>query len=512
MKRSNYLTPQQQKWGLFILLTGTLGFNLSMNPDHFNNIARNEVRLHSVDMATTSETAKPAEPAKETARPPGEEKKKSQELLVSGSKGAFKARVFEVENSTFATFEAIGNTEGRTCDLCGAKAIPLSSSIDKLADLNTELLALVNGKGETVRPNATEDKKPAQKKGEVTEIDLEKWAEKCDKASEETKLSCHKDRLIELSKTLKNSPETEGLIRDYFATHLQNDLKKALYGRTIKEMSASNCEGSVVYTSSYGKVGCMTDALDAANEISDEILSGLRAGNSKLVVQALTKMRAGSFSAQVRNSQVLAVEGKNENNMAKFQLGFRGMDPNSQQWILNQMSSNMFDSISQMQGTAAQKSILESLVEKNFANPVNSLLNEMKNFVMNGTPGNPNSSRNLVDFQVPSLADDRGVPPNPQNPNYTPGTPGNVPNSALASRLSAPVRGGGQQPGSVWLPGQHNSFLNNQMPMVPNGRVANQIPAPGFNNNQMMIPGQNNMMIPGQNNQMIPQGRGGFAR
>lgn len=43
-----------QKWGLFVLLAGSLGFNLSMNPDHFNNIARNEGGAGFFDLASKS--------------------------------------------------------------------------------------------------------------------------------------------------------------------------------------------------------------------------------------------------------------------------------------------------------------------------------------------------------------------------------------------------------------------------------------------------------------------------
>ncbi|MGZ5279640.1 MAG: hypothetical protein ACXWC9_06850, partial [Pseudobdellovibrionaceae bacterium] len=47
-----------QKWGLFVLLAGSLGFNLSMNPDHFNNIARNEGGSGVFELA--SDNAAPA--------------------------------------------------------------------------------------------------------------------------------------------------------------------------------------------------------------------------------------------------------------------------------------------------------------------------------------------------------------------------------------------------------------------------------------------------------------------
>ena len=63
MKRFNYKSwaqsPRLQKWGLFGLLAVSLGFNLSMNPEHFNNIARHE-RSEAYQMIDLAQTAAPA--------------------------------------------------------------------------------------------------------------------------------------------------------------------------------------------------------------------------------------------------------------------------------------------------------------------------------------------------------------------------------------------------------------------------------------------------------------------
>lgn len=53
---------QGQKWGLFILLAGSLGFTLSMNPDHFNNIARNEYGMSGVFELAQQATPAPSKP------------------------------------------------------------------------------------------------------------------------------------------------------------------------------------------------------------------------------------------------------------------------------------------------------------------------------------------------------------------------------------------------------------------------------------------------------------------
>jgi hypothetical protein len=59
---------QLQKWGLFLMLAGSLGFTLSMNPDHFNNIARNEGGSGVFELAATAAPAEDAETARENAR------------------------------------------------------------------------------------------------------------------------------------------------------------------------------------------------------------------------------------------------------------------------------------------------------------------------------------------------------------------------------------------------------------------------------------------------------------
>jgi len=430
MKLIPRLPTRHEKWGLTALLIGALGFSLSMNPEHGGSIARHQVNYQTLDLAATS----------------------PHEILVSGKSGSYKATLFEVNNVTFAKFESLSNSEGTLCELCQKKAVPLQASISQLNELNKELLSLVNTTSENQKNTSAQQKNatPA-KKGELTEVDLEQWASKCEKSSEDTKLSCHKDRLIELSKALKNTSETESLMKDYFNMYLQADLKRGLTGRTIKEVSAASCSGQIIYPGAFGRVGCYTEDLQNANEMTEDLMSSMRAGNSRLVVQALTKLRAASFSAQMRNSQTLAIEGRNENNMAKFNLGFRGMDPNSLQWIFQQTHSSMLDSVQSMDGSNRQKSDLELLIQNHYENPVYSLLKDMRLYLSgnNGSLGNnqqPGRTRNLLDYQISSIADERGVPTYGNDPSYTPGYPGsnssivNV-NPALRSRLSAPVRG-----------------------------------------------------------------------
>lgn len=524
MKPFFHLSPRQQKWGLFLVLAGALGFNLSMNPEHFNNIARNE-GFHSMDLAQTADpkakaddkapdkdktpekaadkdkTAENADSKKKTEAavapaakdvPPGEEGKKTFTNRFAGKKGVFRATVYEENEVAYLNFEALGKkVEGQNCELCGFKDTPLNLSIDKTEELSTYIQKIVDGKIDLSKISSTPDEtKRPQKKGEATEVDIAEWAEKCEKASEANQLSCHKSRLIELSKYLKNSSETEHFVTEYYTTYLQASLKKGMNDRSIKEVRAEKCEGSVLYpagrNSGFSRtdfdpdkqmVGCYsTEESDKAVELSTEILSGLRAGNGKGVANLITKLHASSTFTQIASAQQLAREGtqlmneaQKNGDMYTFNLGqvkknvaYQALNPNMQMSLLSDRNSELADAAERMQGTAEQKDLITTLIERSYYQPVGSVLNQMRQYMINGNPANPNQSRNLEDFLIaPGMVVESNVPG--VDPNYNSGNPGNVPATAWASRLQ-PGRGSTLQPpaGSPnWLGARTNLLATN---------------------------------------------------
>jgi hypothetical protein len=532
MKPFFHLSPRQQKWGLFLVLAGALGFNLSMNPEHFNNIARNE-GFHSMDLAQTADpktkpgekkaddkdkkddkaadktadkdkTAEKADSKEKTEAaaaaapankdvPPGEEGKKTFSKRIAGAKGVFRATVYEENEVAYLNFEALGKkVEGQNCELCGFKDTPLNLSIDKTEELTNYIQKVVDGKIDLSKiSSAPDETKRPQKKGEATEVDIAEWAEKCEKASVANQLSCHKSRLIELSKYLKNSSETEHFVTEYFTTYLQASLKKGMNDRSIKEVRAEKCEGSVLYpagrTNSFiskmdfdpdkQMVGCYsTEDSDKAEELATEIMSGLRAGNGKGVASLITKLHTSSTMTQLTYAQQMAREGtqlmnegQKNGDMYAFNLGqvkknvaYQTLNPNMQMSLLSNTNSELMDAAERMQGTADQKDLITTLIERSYYQPVGSVLTQMRQYMINGNPANPNQSRNLEDFLIaPGVAMDTSVPS--VDPNYNSGNPGNVPATAWASRLQ-PGRGSTLQPpaGSPnWLGARTNLLATN---------------------------------------------------
>lgn len=405
MKRYNDQSPRLQKWGLFILLAGSVGFSLSMNPEHYNNIVRNEGPWFSVDLAQE------ADPASETA------KGTKSAATSSGTAEAPKKRSFiqkfdntvcvvDVEQEgSILKGELKTATEAKPCK--HDKKVVVFKKAKNLSDLEAISAEIEDIASAMTGSGSTEEKKVIQKAGEATEVDLEKWAAKCDKVSDSSKLSCHKTRLIELSKYLKNNSDMADKVDEYFRNHLFSEIKSGLQTPTIREMSADRCEGTPVYQSTFNRVGCeSSEALEEANSLSEEIIKGLRATNGKKVVEQLIRARAGSFSAQLRNSQSLAIRGFQDGNRSKFQYGIAGLDPNQQMQLLDMANSGMLDAIRAMPGATAQtKSAYDRVLENAFYSPVSNLIDQLRQATM--APGGTSlETSQLFTMTIPRLGYD----------------------------------------------------------------------------------------------------------
>lgn len=86
MKPFNYKAEQRKKWILTTVLLGSLGFNLSMNPEHFNNIVRNDINSGVFELAATSDEAAKAETDRESARFASAAERKKQEAADAAKK------------------------------------------------------------------------------------------------------------------------------------------------------------------------------------------------------------------------------------------------------------------------------------------------------------------------------------------------------------------------------------------------------------------------------------------
>ena len=444
-----------KKWSLFCVLAGSLGFSLSMNPEHYNNIVRYEKdAFHSIAFASSAEKEQKVSGT-------------SREVLVGTSKGSFKAKVTSIEGSTIVKFEKLGETEGQSCDLCG-KTFSLESDFKDIAALNSELMTIANS--DQKEEKAEDEKKVvAQKKGEATEVDIEEWAAKCEKIKgDSSKLSCHKNRIIELSKYLKNHADNATYINQYFTDYLKSEILAGFTNPTIKTSPfASN---GFNFASDFDDED--SSSLQQSNDLTEEIIRGLQAKNGKQTIEVLVKMRAASFTAQLRHSQNLMIQGINESNPAKFNAGMQGMQPDAQRSILQQSTQSMLDSVSSMSASSSEKSYFAQYISNNMFSPVDNVLNQLKTHILNsqqttGTNGQVQS--NWTTFTIPSLGEQYVVQT----------SPGVVPDTTL----SAMIRNGSQSRGAdiqalvQWGTGQ-GAIANN------NGLV----PLPAPLNSQQQIP------------------------
>ena len=467
-----FKSPRFQKWGLFCLLAVSLGFNLSMNPEHFNNIARYEVGtpLQSYDLAQeqlgdpalrAAPAAAPAPVAAPAAAAPAPRSGKTQVITVYNGTDAYDAKVFEVEGLAFVSFkklrsstEAAVTTPGAQadCEICKIAAMPLTSSIDKIDDIKIELNAILNKKAGTAAAATTTaaantcpmDVVPKAKSGELAEItseQLDACATKCDKASDS--MSCHKNRLVELSKFMKNSAAQASSIQSYFQKFLRTEIKAGFVAPTVREGPYQNCEGVVAYQTRFG-VGCQdTSSLEKSQDLANQLIRELASNNGKSTIEDLTKLAGASFNAQTINAQAIGNRGMQTGNMDQWQYGMYFANPYNLEGMLNTKYGELLDSVYGRTDKNNQQSFADSLA-RNMYNPVSTYLghmqkcgsgpsanvNQMQNQALQGNPRvqnfQPNSGSNYancktyMDFQVPRVDGVTGQGP------YNPGMPGNV--------------------------------------------------------------------------------------
>jgi hypothetical protein len=550
MQPFNRLTSQHQKWSLFCVLMGALGFTVSMNPAHFNQpLARNEVRFQTMDLAQT------AEPAKPVARPPGEEKKiETREVDLLVNKKAYKATVFMIDNTAYAKFKQseAGQTEAQSCDLCRLSPQPISSSLDKLEDLRLELAALARGalaSGQVAAGSAspvTPASKP-QKPGEATEVDIEKWAEKCVKESSDSRdqealkdrMDCHKHRLIELSKFLKNSSETERLLATYFEKYLAKDLQRGLSSRSITEHTGSMqsifmCpdDKSMIYSyrpmmnSSQMRFGCFSESARLeAEELTEDIIKDLRASNGRSVIKRLIEMRADAFRSQLAFAEKLRLEvGKQEGGLgsAKVQYAMAALNPMILQTNKDRTVENLDLAISAIQTSFEQSESLKGLLEQRYSQPVQNLITQISN--------NRSSGQQPI-IQDPSLQpSDTWDAPRGHTGNYGPGGNSRPGSRTRGENLNPIGNGSVMQPNGMMrsqsnfnsnpmfrqqqpFMGQQQPFMmNQQRPMTTGIRAFNPGPAATYNQYNPTMPNFNQTLGPAPSPTAFPQNRGSMAR
>ncbi len=373
-------SPRVQKWGLFGLLAATLGFNLSMNPEHFNNIARHERpevfqsnELASNDAPTTPEAkAVPDAPKVPPTAPvavPADKVATVQKVYTYVGLGPNKDKTYTANvvdavksDGSKISFAEVTGTFCITCDKPETLTFPLTAGIQ---DLSKEILAQINTKIEIPDKAATAEKVAAkvEKAGERTTADLEALAKKCDdKLGKESIISCHKTTLIALSKDLKNTSDTEDLVTTYFKDNL-----KLLLERGFKEPTVD------LSTRMFDRI--KNEGLELSYEVAEQLLAGLRGKNGRGVLQMLPKLMEQSVRAQVINAQKIVDEGIRNQNPSMVFYGQSLMQQGLIEPQVRQIYQNMSNAIEGNRGISeGDKGIYQRYAEGSFFRPAQNLM------------------------------------------------------------------------------------------------------------------------------------------
>jgi hypothetical protein len=392
-----------QQWALYSLLVVSLGFNLSMNPEHFYKFARNEMKTPGhTELAQTAASAR--------TKDMGE---------VEGKLGRFKVTVVEIDSVTVAKFQKVEGEEASGSDTTAAspatdcalclKPVVLSNNIDAVIALSVELNDLVNDS--KAQEQAKSEKTKTQKAGEALEADLEAYAKKCasyeDDEDSESRLNCHKNQLVALSKFLKNSKETQSIVLDYFKQYVQGDLQRAFRAKTVKQ-------------NEFGNYDQDSSALEFAQQLSEELISSLRPQNGSATVRAISKLNSNAYLYQLQNAQDLIRKGEQSGNMYMVRAGMMGMSPFMIRSLLENQHNGLTMAIDGMPGRTSADMIIKDYLTNDlrstFYNPVNTTLVDLERYMSPQSNTNGQSPRSLADFVItssPYLMNDSIVSTNP---------------------------------------------------------------------------------------------------
>ncbi|MFN7262927.1 MAG: hypothetical protein ACK5RO_02600 [Pseudobdellovibrionaceae bacterium] len=427
--------PFHNKWFLTLSLFVAVGFSLSLNP-HNQQIHLAKHQFQVIELSSTEVAGQ------------------QHSIRVTSTKDqqVYEARVLVTKDMAVAQFARIQGaaTSSGDCGLCG-KIMPLElteaqrNNTDAIKEIVAKLVEQETGKP-AAPPVAQQAPaaKPVQKPGEATEVDLEEWAKKCEKASDSQLLSCHSRNLVELSRYLKNTRETDSLVREYFDEHLRSDLRSALNTRRVM-------------VAGFGQVIDNSEAFEKANEITEQLMERLGSRNGKATRDALVRMQASRFSEQARHAQGMARQGMEESNPQMFALGNNLMT--NLGYEFNYTSANMIQSLDAIRGLDSMgRADYATMMQNNFMSPVQTMLNQL--------------FADRLKYQIPVLAGDGLAVPTVPVPGQTlpaPGTRGGRNSVEFQVQPGAPPAAPSQfVPRSL----QFNNQWNNQAPnpAIPGNR------------------------------------------
>lgn len=417
MKQPFYKSPQAHKWGLFVCLLGSLGFNLSMNPEH-TTIARNssynvmdfaqkiypdeapkkieyslpkvedtkpvektEPDFRAYDKVETKEETKDVKISEKTEESKAEEvTAKVQNISIGANGKAYKVKVTQVGHEVIARFNPI--TEGKACDNCGETKLITSGSLDDIDKLTEELIKVAPGAVVAESKEKEVAAKPAKpaKKGEAIEADIETYAAKCEGKENITAMECHRTQILKLSADLKNDRDQEKLVTEYFKQYIQRDLTSAL------NINRSTGEG-LGYSEEE-------ESYTAAKDIVQDLVSDLESKNGEKVRQMAIRLRSSSIYQQAESSRNAIVNGFANNDPLMLNSGRKNLFN-----LRNEATNDQFlmkNALAGIPGISTTESSAYRTAIDGYFNPMKSMFNDVyqKYFAM---PTNLQYSKVAID-------------------------------------------------------------------------------------------------------------------
>lgn len=327
------VTNQHYRWGLTVALFAAVGFSLSMNPQHFNNIARVYKNAEFANYASSGD-----------------------EYTIVVGDTTFIANVTIPRNLTEGDYTRIvkwsaasndqSETEAKCLGLCG-QILPLKPTGEGVAEIEAALKAFVEARKTAVaakpKEEAKEEKKEPADEAEKALADanalIDKSKEKCEALEEDAKLRCFVKEIGSLSKIFakdKKFKKLKGrgaelltaLYKDELKPSFEAGLKKKIqYTRDqLNELSDS---GLYLSRDELQDVFEETDFGSTLSLISDlnETLSAVNGGGIRRDMMALE--RKGILN-QTQYAQKLVQKGVKESDPIAYRQGY---------WDLNSLGS-----------------------------------------------------------------------------------------------------------------------------------------------------------------------------
>jgi hypothetical protein len=359
-----YKHPQFAKWGLYSLLLASLGFTVSMNPDHYNNIARHYPKngFNVVHLA--------AEMAPGTKVPIQVIPTLSNGEVVNRT-SLYKGHFYSRAGSSCADLQQFDGdvTVGETREFCNLANSPsdlnaLGRELNERWGTKTEVATATTATTATSADVTEESTEPeteveetASAPVETTESTIAKAAKPCNDQSNRKMKTCN-DAKAEANKSCssydsqsKNECRKEAnsdfatckheVQAEVFSCHsdkivwlseLENAREEHVYGYYQKYMRTQfkNILEASVLTQAMGPDGNLTyvanenarEMHEKGDEVYAALVGGLSDDTGTKVRKEVIAVYQKAFEAQAKHAQEVAIEGVRQNNPAMLRYGY----------------------------------------------------------------------------------------------------------------------------------------------------------------------------------------------